>query len=353
MKRTNVLNPKLVKQRGWCPERQALVELPVFVRIWIRPNLQREQFEIIREARPSVLFLVSDGGRNDDERERIAQSRAVFDDIDWDCDVYQLYWCMNVGMYTSASQSADFIWERADRCVWLEDDIMPSVSAFRFWAEMLDKYEDDKRVLGVCAMNHEGISEDVKSDYFFSREASIWGMGIWRRTYNIRSLGFEFANDPYLINRMEENASLNPDFNRRLRGYASGSLYEGHAATGEFWNAFSALVANQLYIVPKKNMISNRGCRADSAHADEIRLLPKGMRRVFDMERHELEFPLKEPLYIVPDIRYQKAVYRIMGVGHPLVIFHRRVQRALRILVFRGPSALLRKLKSHHNRLED
>ena len=32
-----------------------LVDVPVKTNIWIRPNCQRKQFEIIKKARPSVL----------------------------------------------------------------------------------------------------------------------------------------------------------------------------------------------------------------------------------------------------------------------------------------------------------
>ena len=157
----------------------SLVDLPVRVRIWTRPDFQEEQLEILRQVRPSILFLVSDGGRNAKERELIGASRELFESVDWDCEIHKLYWEENLGLYKTAALSRQYIWERVDRCVWLEDDIMPSVGAFRFWAEMLERYKDDTRVLGVCAMNHEGVSEGVNADYFFSRVASIWGMATW------------------------------------------------------------------------------------------------------------------------------------------------------------------------------
>lgn len=322
-----------------------LVDLPVRVRIWTRPDFQKEQFEVLRQARPSVLFLVSDGGRNDEERRLIGLSRKLFEGIDWDCEIHKLYWEENLGMHKSGALASQYIWKRVDRCVWLEDDVVPSVSAFRFWAEMLELYENDTRILGVCAMNHEGVSDGVSSDYFFSREASIWGMATWRRTNDVRG-GADWGSDQYLMERMIENAKVNPDFVRRLKGYAQNPLYEGHAPAGEFWFAFSALLANQMYVVPKRNMIRNQGCRADSTHADDKRLLPKGIQQVFDMRTYELDFPLKHPRWVIPDIRYQKAVYRIMGVGHPLVSLHRGLSRAARILVFSGSSALRRKLAS-------
>ena len=328
-----------------------LVDLPVSVRIWTRPDFQKEQFEVLRQARPSVLFLVSDGGRNDEERRLIGLSRQLFEGIDWDCEVHKLYWEENLGMYKSGILATQHVWKCVDRCVWLEDDIVPSISAFRFWAEMLDLYENDTRILGVCAMNHEEVSEEVSSDYYFSREASIWGMATWRRSGDGRG-DVDWGSDQYLMKRMIDNAGINPDFVRRLKGYVRNPHYEGHVPSSEFWFAFSTLLTNQVYVVPKRNMICNRGCRADSAHADDKRLLPKGVQRVFDMKTYELDFPLKHPRWVVPDIRYQKAVYRIMGVGHPLVSLHRRLSRVVRILVFSGPSALRRKFAGR-KRVED
>ena len=39
-----------------------LVDVPVGVNIWIRPECQEKQFEVLKKARPSILFLISDGG---------------------------------------------------------------------------------------------------------------------------------------------------------------------------------------------------------------------------------------------------------------------------------------------------
>lgn len=34
-----------------------LVDVPVKINIWIRPECQKRQFEIIKQARPSILFV--------------------------------------------------------------------------------------------------------------------------------------------------------------------------------------------------------------------------------------------------------------------------------------------------------
>ena len=49
--------------------KEYLVDVPVKINIWIRPDCQRKQFQVLQQARPSILFLVSDGGRNKEEQE--------------------------------------------------------------------------------------------------------------------------------------------------------------------------------------------------------------------------------------------------------------------------------------------
>lgn len=321
-----------------------LVDVPVRVRIWTRPALQKEQFECIRRARPSILILVSDGGRTEVERELISQSRTIFEGIDWKCEVHRFYWETNQGMYASGRITSEYIWSLFDRCVWLEDDIMFANGFLEFCTEMLKRYKDDTRILGICGFNHEGISEGPSADYFFSREASIWGTATWRRGYRRDTRLFD-ENMVYERECIARNARLYPDLKRKINGYMHDEYYEGHRAGGEFWRAVSIYADNQLWIVPKKNMISNKGCTADATHADEYELLPKGIQRVFNMPVHACEFPLHHPVFITPDERYAKVVYRILGIGHPFVCAYRTVVRGLKMLRKKGPAAVIRKMK--------
>ena len=110
-----------------------LVDVPVRLNICIRPESQRKQFEILKEARPSIMFLISDGGRNEREWDAIKQDRALFDnEIDWDCTVYKLYEDENRGLYTMSRKGSELIWSHVDRCIFLEDDHLVSVSYFKF-----------------------------------------------------------------------------------------------------------------------------------------------------------------------------------------------------------------------------
>lgn len=226
----------------------------------------------------------------------------------------------------------DIIWSCVDRCVFLEDDQIPAVSYFRYCAELLEKYKDDLRIDCICGMNHLGISEEVTSDYFFARQGSIWGTATWRRTTEMRDEQFAYGKDDYVMKLLKQRAKHNPIFLKRAEGYLKNKYYEGHVASTEFFREFAMYGHNQLQIIPKVNMISNIGCTEDSEHADSLKSMPIGIRRVFNMEIYEMEFPMKHAKFVIPDVEYEKKRNRIMGYNRPLVACYRKFERGFRKL---------------------
>lgn len=322
-----------------------LVDVPVRVNIWIRPECQKRQFEVIKQARPSIIFLQSDGGRNEKEWAAIYENRKLIDEgIDWDCKVYRVYEDHNNGLYAMSYKVQDLIWNTVDRCVFLEDDYVPSVSFFRFCEVLLEKYKNDERIECICGMNHEGITEEVNSDYFFSREGSVWGTATWKRVIESGKKMFEYANDPYVLKLLEQRTKHNKFIWEQIIGYAKDTMFGGHIAGGEFKTSFDMYGQNRLQIIPKKNMICNIGFGEEATHATAYHKLPRGIRRVFNMKTYEYEFPLKEAQYVIPDIGYEKRRNRIMAQGHPEILFFRKVESLFLSLKYDGVLTVIRKM---------
>lgn len=307
-----------------------LVDVPVRIQIWIRPDCQKRQYEVVRQAKPSILFLISDGGRNSKEWEAINTSRQLYDTgIDWDCTIYKLYEKENNGMYTMGQKARALIWQNVDRCIFLEDDIIPAVSYFRFCAELLEYYKDDLRINAICGVNHLGQYEEPKSDYFFSRTGSIWGVALWKRVAD-KYEDMEYSRDPYVLQILKENTvKKSRSFYKCIKYYLkNGNLY-GHPAGSEYYLEFMIYSQNQLCIVPTKNQISNIGCTENAAHSQLLENLPRGIRKVFNAPVFELEFPLKHAKYVIADEKYDKKRNRIMGNNVPLVKLYRTLETAV------------------------
>lgn len=68
-----------------------LIDVPVLILFFNRPNLLKAVFDQVRIARPSKLFLYQDGPRNSQDMIMIKACREVVANIDWECEVYRFY----------------------------------------------------------------------------------------------------------------------------------------------------------------------------------------------------------------------------------------------------------------------
>lgn len=293
-----------------------LVDVPVRVNIWIRPECQKAQFEVLRKARPSIIFLQSDGGRTKEEQKIIMQNRQLIEKgIDWECRIFKIYESTNLGLYQMGKKTSEIIWKNVDRCIFLEDDLIPSVSFFRYCADLLERYKDDERIERICGMNHFGIWNETESSYFYSKQGSIWGTATWKRCYEKRDRKHNYKNNDYLLKLLKRNTRSNKYLYKRIKGYAKNEVYEGHTAGTEFYCEFNAYANNSLSIIPKYNMIDCWGCGTDSEHATSYKYLPRRTKKLFYKKTYEYDFSLKYNDFVINDDKYEKKVLKLLFSG--------------------------------------
>lgn len=334
-------------------KKTALVDVAVQINIWIRPELQRKQFEIIKEARPSILFLASDGGRNENEWELIYRNRKMYDEeIDWDCTVFKMYMSSNNGLYSMCKKCDDWVWSHVDSCIFLEDDDIPAVSFFKFCKEMLDRYADDYRIQAICGFNPLNNYQEVSADYFFTGMCNPWGIARWKRTGELLfDKELKYFQDPYIQKLMRRKLGRYT-YDRAMK-CAQNGVIDGHIPWVEFYFGIARATQNSVFIMPKKNLISNYGCGVDSIHSSSYRTLSKTEQSLFYSKVYELTEPIKHPKYVICDDIFQKKVRRILGTRNPITKFYRRVVKTVKMLRFEGAKGLNAKIiKLQQNRKE-
>lgn len=294
------------------------IDVAVLILFFNRPKQLSAVFEQVRKVRPSRLFLYQDGPRHDGDMKGIEECRKIVERIDWDCKVERLYQEKNFGCDPSEYISQKWAFAHVDKCIVLEDDDVPSLSFFTFCKELLDRYENDSRISMIAGFNPEEITEDIPYDYFFATTFSIWGWASWKRVVDRWDEYYTFLDDRTnmkLLENLIETRKYRDDFIKMCRHHRESKkpYYETvfHA---------SILFNSGLSIVPVRNMINNLGATDDSTHfAGSVKTLPRGYRRIFTMKRHEINFPLKHPRYVIEHTAYKDRVYRIMAWRHPWV----------------------------------
>ena len=302
------------------------MDISVLILFFNRPEKLAALFAEVRKAQPARLFLYQDGARGEQDYAGVEACRKVVAHIDWPCEVHRLYQEQNYGCDPSNFMAQRWAFSLTDKCIVFEDDDIPTLSFFRFCHDMLERYANDERVGMIQGFNLEEHTVDAGSaDYFFSTNFSIWGWASWSRVVNNWDEHYAWLDDAEALQRIQaltHERKLRKDFLPMARAHKQS----GKAYYETIFHAYLLLHA-QLAIVPRVNMISNRGVTNDSVHfAGSVQTLPSGYRRIFTMGRHELQWPLKHPRYIVDHVLYRQRVYRIMAWRHPWVKAWRSVE---------------------------
>lgn len=308
------------------------IDVAVLCIFFVRDDCFAQSFASVKAARPRKLLLWQDGPRpgREDDLIGIQKCRDIAEDIDWDCEVYRMYNEKNYGCDPSTFLSHKWAFSIVDKCIVLEDDVVPDQSFFVFCKELLDRYEFDTRINRICGMNNvEGF--ECPDSYFFSSIGSVWGWATWKRVAELWNENYEFLDDEYSIKELHLLKKTKADKN-----YFNTCL--SHKREGvphwETIQTYSRHMNSQLNIIPSKNLIHNVGLGENSTHSNtNLAVVPKKLRRAFYSDSETMDFPLKHPQYMMDNVLYKEQLFRLTGIGNPMILWARKAESiALRLL---------------------
>jgi hypothetical protein len=155
---------------------------PVVLIAFNRPGVTSRNLEVLREVKPSHLFLVVDGPRrhHPDDIHLCAAVREVLNAVDWPCEVRRRYAERNIGLEANVELGLDWVFGHVEKAIVLEDDCVPDESFFVYCEELLERYAEVKRVWQIAGDNH-GVPQALfgGASYDFSTWASVWGWATW------------------------------------------------------------------------------------------------------------------------------------------------------------------------------
>ena len=240
--------------------------LPVIFAIFNRPDTTRRVFETIRAARPKKLLVIADGPRANrpGEAEKCVATRAIIDEVDWDCEVLRNFSETNMGCCLRISSGITWAFELVDKAIILEDDCLPSASFFPYCAELLDRYECDERVMMVSGNNYLFGQAEMADSYYFSRYPQCWGWATWRRAWA------KYDLDMTRWPEIRDRKLFDQYFPQLVERYYWKSIFQhvydgGINSWGYRW-VYSIWANSGLSIAPARNLVRNIGFAADATH---------------------------------------------------------------------------------------
>lgn len=241
---------------------------PVLCIIFNRPDTTRKVFDVLQKVKPPILYICAEGPReNRPEDAKLCQeTRAIYDNIDWECDVHKYFREKNSGgCGPGVSGAITWFFDNVEEGIILEDDIVPHPDFFDFCDEMLERYRDYLIIKCVCGYNifFDGI-RNYPYSYYFSHYMHVWGWATWKRTWN--DYDYTLKNIPR--NKIENAVKRLPISLESKKGILSTyniMTSDNPIDTWDYQLLFNIIFHKGLNIIPTTNLCQNIGCGVEQA----------------------------------------------------------------------------------------
>jgi hypothetical protein len=268
--------------------------------IFNRPDVVDQLVASLRPARPTQLFVAADGPRETHpaDVERCAAARAALDQVDWPCEITHLFRDHNLGLQQSMVGAIDWFFSHVESGVVLEDDCLVHPDFLAFAADVLARYRDEPRVMGVSALNMASHERFGPHSYVFASAGHIWGWATWRRAWE----GFDAELSTWPSERDEFLDGATPLQRALARKF--DAAHDGSKNTwARAWHHHVA-VRSGLVVIPAVNLVRNVGLGPDATHTTSTRHSLQGL------PVEGLGFPLDHPTELVPSTEYDAHLAR-------------------------------------------
>ncbi len=300
-------------------------QTPVIFIFFNRPETMVQVLEQIQKVKPEKLYLVADGPRNEEEREKTDLCRKIAEEaVTWECQIEKVYAEENMGCCDRVASGISYVLKKEERVIILEDDIVPTLSFFRFQDELLEKYKDNDEIFYIGGFNAVPYVCGKEADYFCVRHFACWGWGTWAKKWNQVDLSMEYWAD----NKRAYRAVLEEYFGKSAYKWQKPILKEVYESTIDTWDYRVILwmaCQSKTGILPRINMCRNVGFGSGThtAHTSKF--------EKYDVEAEELDFPLVHPKSLKMDIKWQNERNRVEFLdGFYVKRFERSVKKAIK-----------------------
>lgn len=275
---------------------------PVLLIVFRRPELTRKMLDSIRAAKPARLYVACDGpraGRPDDE-ERVWSVRAIVAEYENDLHPITRYQTQNLGCGKGVSTAISWFFEHEEEGIILEDDCYPDPSFYRYCGELLSLYRNDTRVMYVSGYNFFHSISTMADSYRFTKFGWQWGWATWRRSWAFFDMSLTMWPE-FTARKLHLSDAFDSERVKRINRLRSDDI-----DTWDYQWGVCTLMQNGLGICPTYSLVTNIGVGFENTHGNDL-----GYAQDLGVPVRPMDFPLKHPPFVFPDMEYDRQVMQI------------------------------------------
>lgn len=238
-------------------------DVPILILAFNRPKYTKALFNKLKELEPTKLYIVCDGPRYDNHNDKILcdQTKEIFENINWPCELKKLYRDINLGCKLSVKDGIDWFFSYEEMGIILEDDCIPNLSFFNFCELMLNKHQLNKEIFQVSGTSYL-LNKDNFNGYFHSFISPIWGWATWKDRWREMNLNHININDEKIIKKIEDRYP-NKVYQKFIIDLINNVNNFKISSWATYW-LYTIIKNDGISILPGKNLIENIGIIGNS-----------------------------------------------------------------------------------------
>ncbi len=232
----------------------------------------RKVLEALRsnDLLPEKLFIFQDGLKCEEHRKEWEKVKAVIRSVDW-CEYEVIERDSNFGLAKSIVSGINFVMEKYDAVVVLEDDCVVHPKFMRFVSDALEKYQYNRMVYQVSGYAWPVEVKKNGSDAHFIGRASSWGWATWKDRW------MEYKQDYTILSRIKQDKNLSEQFHiwgEDLEGYLYGNITGQMNSWAVFWSLL-ILEKGGYCLTPYESLVDNIGFDGSGVHCGKNEIKKK------------------------------------------------------------------------------
>lgn len=245
---------------------------PIILFVYNRPWHTQQTVEALQKndwATESELFIFADGPKEnatEEQKEKIRQVSEYIHQITGFKQIIIHESAHNIGCANSIIAGISSVFEKHDKIIVVEDDIVTSRYFLKFMNEALDFFENNDWIFSVSGYTFPSktmkIPANYKKDIYLSYRHGAWGWGTWIGRWN--SVDWEVTD----FKEFSENIELQKAFNRGgadMSGMLKAQM-EGKIDAWDIRFDYSLFKQNKFNIRPIKSLVKNVGLDNSGTH---------------------------------------------------------------------------------------
>lgn len=234
---------------------------PIAIFVYKRLNFLKILISSLKNnclSKKSVVFIFSDGWKNDYDKEKVLGVREYIANISGFKKVFIILRPNNFGLSKNITDGINFVLKNNKKIIILEEDLKLSKNFLTFINSGLKIYEREKKVASINGWFFPLSSKKNIEDTFFIRGADCWGWGTWRRAWKKFDSNGQRLLNKIRKNKLERLFNFNNSFNyiKMLKD----QINKKNQSWAIRWYA-SIFLKNMYTLYPKLSLVENTGGR--------------------------------------------------------------------------------------------